>query len=262
MHFVLRERYANRFLNEVNASPQLLELCGLSQVPTEGTYSRFKKALVPYRKQVNPLIADAITMLDGQIELLKQSGTVPADAPRVGEIIAFDATDVEAYGRSRRDRERRADQDAEWGYRTPKSSSQVNGEKEFFYGYKVHSGNDAYYWLPLYASVAPANQNEGPRFQSDLDELLKLHPELKPRYVLADKAYHAGYNFQHAMAQGVIPIIDIPRPPKNKDTGKRLHDGTYTVEGSQPAWASSPWIIWVLIRTATTGSGVRQRDVT
>ena len=59
-------------------------------------------------------------------------------------------------------------------------------------------------------AAAPANGIEGPRLRSDLDAMLKLHPDLKPRYLLADKGYHALYNFRHAVEKGITPIIDIP----------------------------------------------------
>ena len=219
LQFVLRERYANRFLRMVATNPRFLELCGLAEAPTENTYSRFKSALVPHRRQHRQMMAGVMTKCDTEIERLKESGTIPADAPRLGEIIAFDATDVVAYGNSRR--KPRADQEAWQGYRTPKNNSQVKGNKELFYGYKVHAGNDAYYGLPLYAAVAPARFNEGPRLRSDLDAMLRLHPDLKPRYLLADKGYHALYNFQHAVDKGIIPIIDIPRPPKPESTERK-----------------------------------------
>ena len=54
-------------------------------------------------------------------------------------------------------------------------------------------------------AVAPANGIEGPRLRSDLDAMLKLHPDLKPRYLLADKGYHALYNFRHAVGKGITP---------------------------------------------------------
>ena len=238
LQFVLRERYANRFLEQVNANPRLLALCGLSQVPTGSTYSRFKKALVPHREQISWMMADVTARCKAEVERLKESGVIPADAPRLGEIIAFDATDVPAYANPKK--KRRADQDADWGYRTPKNHSQAKGGGELFYGYKVHAGNDAYYGLPLYAAVAPANQHEGPRFEPDLDAMLKLHPGLKPRYVLADKAYHALDNFRYAVKRGIIPIIDIPRPVADKATGKRLYDGIYTADGRPTCVGQQP----------------------
>ena len=238
LQFVLRERYANRFLRLVATNPRFLELCDLVGAPTEGTYSRFKKALLPHRGSVNQMMAAATTKCETEIERLKESGIIPADAPRLGEIIAFDATDVEGYGNPRR--KPAADQEARWGYRTPKNKSQAKGEKEFFYGYKVHAGHDAYYGLPLYGTVAPANVSEGPRLRPDLDALLKLHPDLKPRYLLADKAYHAFYNFRHAANLGIIPIIDIPRPTQDKATKRRLYDGIYTADGRPTCVGQQP----------------------
>ena len=238
LQFVLRERYANRFLRMVTTNPRFLELCGLAEAPTESTYSRFKRALVPHRKPVNQMIGGVMARCNPEIERLKESGIIPADAPRLGEIIAFDATDVVAYANPKR--KPSADQEARWGYRTPKNNSQGKGDKELFYGYKVHAGNDAYYGLPLYAAVAPANLNEGPRLRSDLDAMLKLHPDLKPRYLLADKGYHALYNFQHAVEKGITPIIDIPRPPRDKATKQRLYDGIYAADGRPTCVGQQP----------------------
>ena len=113
LQFVLRERYANRFLRMVATNPRFLDLCGLAEAPTESTYSRFKRALVPHRKPVNQMIGGVMAKCDTEIERLKESGTIPADAPRLGEIIAFDATDVVAYANPRR--KPSADQEARWG---------------------------------------------------------------------------------------------------------------------------------------------------
>ena len=113
LQFVLRERYANRFLRMVATNPRFLDLCGLAEAPTESTYSRFKRALVPHRKPVNQMIGGVMAKCDTEIERLKEAGTIPADAPRLGEIIAFDATDVVAYANPRR--KPSADQEARWG---------------------------------------------------------------------------------------------------------------------------------------------------
>ena len=85
------------------------------------------------------------------------------------------------------------DPDAAWGYRTPKNKSPraESGKKDLFLGYDADVISDAYYGLPLYINVRPANLNEGPRFREDLDAALKLHPWLPVRYLLADKGYHS-----------------------------------------------------------------------
>lgn len=64
--------------------------------------------------------------------------------------------------------------------------------------------------------------NEGPRLREDLDSALKLHPWLKPRYLTADKDYHAIYNFRHIMSRGTVPVIAILRLPDGEKTGNRL----------------------------------------
>ena len=119
-----------------------------------------------------------------------------------------------------------ADPDAAWGYRTPKSK---NPEDRFF-GYEADVIADAHYGLPLYVNVRPANANEGTVFREDLDACLKLHPWLKPKYLAADKGYHALYNFRHVTDLDIAPIIAIPKPPKD-GKGKRLHEGQYTEKG-------------------------------
>ena len=90
---------------------------------------------------------------------------------------------------------------------------------------------DAYYSLPLYVNVRPANLNEGPRMRDDLDACLKLHPWPKPRYLTADKGYHTLYNFRHVAGLGIVPIIAIPKPQEDGETGKRLYEGLYTGKG-------------------------------
>ena len=89
---------------------------------------------------------------------------------------------------------------------------------------------DAYYGLPLYVNVRPANLNEGPRMRANLDACLKLHPWLNPKYLTANKGYHAGYNFRHVADLGIAPVIAIPKPQEGGN-GKRLYEGLYTGKG-------------------------------
>ena len=49
--------------------------------------------------------------------------------------------------------------------------------------------------------------------------------------MLADKGYDSLPNFQHTVKQGIIPIIAVRRPQKDKETGKRRFDGTYDEDG-------------------------------
>ena len=264
LKYLLGERYANRFLDRVGNDPYLLELCGLTSVPSEVAFSRFKNhKLAPHQEELDRILAVVAEDCAALIEEMKESGAIPADAPVFGEILAVDATDIPAYARARGEhcdppgegnckKKHRThcnspapegctrpshkpcpDPDAAWGYRTPKSNSPrtENGRENKFFGYDADVIIDAYYGLPLYINVRPANSNEGTRFREDLDATLKLHPWLKPLYLTADKGYHAIYNFRHIVSRRIIPVISIPKPTEDEKTGKRLYEGLYNEKG-------------------------------
>ena len=243
LQFLTNKRYSNTFLDSIDANPRLLAMCDLDQVPSESTYSRFKKELTKHQAEVDRIHAAIFKECHNEIERLREAGKVPADAPYLGEILAVDATDIATYAshkKKKRDGTENnnneaprelSDKDARMGYRTPKNKSENKGEKEFFRGYKPQVCTDGYYGLPMYIDTQPANKNEGPRLQADLDAVLKQYPWLKSHILLADKAYHAEYNFQHAVELGIIPIIAIPKPTKDPKTGKRLYGGIYTADG-------------------------------
>ena len=262
LRYLLGERYANRFLDRVGNDPRLLELCGMSNVPSERAFSDFKNhKLVPRQEELDQITAVVVEDCAALIEELKESGDIPADAPALGEMLAVDATDIPAYARARGEHcdppgkgnckknhsphcdspvpeectrhshQPCPDPDAAWGYRTPKSNSGGKEDRDKFFGYDADAIADAYYGIPLYINVRPANDNEGPRFRADLDAVLELHPWLNPRYLTADKGYHALYNFKHVADMGITPVIAIPKPQKDKKTGKRLYEGIYSVKG-------------------------------
>ena len=235
--------------------PRLLELCGLPRTPSERAFSDFKNhKLAPYQDEFDAVIAALVEDIADGIDKARESKALPADAPALGEILAAGATDIPAYAKSKGEhcdppgegnckKKHRthcdspdpdectkhglsADTDAAWGYRTPKSK---NPEDRFF-GYDADVIADAHYGLPLYVKVRPANANEGTVFREDLDACLKLHPRLNPKYLAADKGYHAGYNFRHVAGLGVAPVIAIPKPQEDSD-GKRLYEGLYTGKG-------------------------------
>ena len=263
LKFLLGERYANKFLDRVGNDPRLLELCGLSNVPSERTFSDFKnKKLDPHEEELDPILAIVAEDCAALIEETKESGVIPADAPALGETLAVDATDIPAYARARgehcdppgkedckkkhkihcnspapegcteRNHKPCPDPDAAWSYRTPKNKrpKAETGKGERFFGYSADVIIDAYYGLPLYINVRPANTNEGPRLREDLDAALKLHPWIKARYLTGDKGYHAGYNIRHIVSRRIIPVVAIPRPSED-EKGKRLYEGLYNEMG-------------------------------
>ena len=264
---LLNERYNSHLLNRLNASPKILAMCQIKEVPSEYAYCRFKKKLVAYSEMLDQIYNLTLRDLAREIRRLKRAGIIPKKAPRLGQYLAIDATDIPAWARYRSphcnapDKEnctvkhRRhcnnsdrtkcsmhsskpiADLSARSGYRTPKgrsvSGTPDDGEdaKERFFGYKAHVIADAIYGIPLHIALRPANENETSHFAQDLDDTLEHHPWLKPRFLLADKGYDSLPNFQHTVKQGIIPIIAVRRPQKDKKTGHRLFDSTYDEDG-------------------------------
>ena len=271
VQFLLNVRHNNRFLIFLNGNPRLLAMCGLKQAPSESAYCNFVSRLSWHKDILDPIFAEITRDCSDEIERLREEGIIPEDAPRLGEVIAFDATDIKAYAKptpehcdgpekesctkqhklhcdspvpdkcTKHGDDFCADPDASWGRRTAKSKSgNVKDKTEPFFGYKGHAATDAYYGLPLYMKVRTARENEGPHFREDLDALLSLHPEIPLLYVLADKGYHAGYNFVHLDRRGITPVIAVPKPMKESDTGKRLYDGIYDEEGRPTCVGGQP----------------------
>ena len=149
---------------------------------------------------------------------------MPADAPRLGDYIAFDSTDIGAYGNPRRSVPR--DPDANRGYRTPKSKSNSKKDKELFYGFKAHEAADAYHGLPLAGIVLPANEGDGPQLPKLLGEVRRLHPQMKTEFAAADKAYAGQKRLQHLVDHGIIPLSPCPSHAKTKTAGGYLAEST------------------------------------
>ncbi len=264
---LLNERHNNHLLNRLSASPKILAMCQIKEVPSEYAYCRFKKKLVAYSVMLDEIYNLTLRDLAREIRRLKRAGVIPKKAPRLGQYLAIDATDISAWAKYRSphcnapdkenctEKHRRhcdnsdrtkcsthstkpiADPSAMWGYRTPKgrsgTSTANDGEdrKELFFGYKAHVIADAIYGIPLHIALRPANENETSHFAQDLDDTLERHPWLKPKFVLADKGYDSLPNFQHTVKQGIIPIIAVRRPQKDTKTGHRLFDSTYDEDG-------------------------------
>ena len=227
LQFILKRRFSNDFLEQLDNKADWLTLCGLKNSPTESAYCRFKKRLIPYEDQVEQITSVVLEEISDHLDRLQQAGIISADAPPLGTHIAIDSTDIEAYGKPKR--KNPADQDAEWGRRTTKKGGKEKTEP--FYGYKDHEAADAYYGLPLGGITLPAQKGDGPQLPRVMGKLRQMHSWINPKYLMADKAYHGLKNFQLLVGQGITPIIAVPRPQKDKKTGMRLYDGIYDEEG-------------------------------
>ena len=47
----------------------------------------------------------------------------------------------------------------------------------------------------------------------------------------ADRGYDALPNFEHVAKRKLVPVTDVRRPPKDKETKKRRYDGLYDKKG-------------------------------
>ena len=264
MRYALNERYANGFLNRLGSDQRLLDICGLAWAPSERAYSQFTKKLVTHRKLLRFIIADLFLECGVEIERLRAMGLVPADKPPLGHSLVIDSTDIEAWARpSRKSRKTgeeipSKDPDAKWGHRTAKnvrsskprsrkrSSSKKAGGKgsgivaqtsekeskdESYFGYKVDVLTDSNHGLPMFAETRPANAGDVTVMIQDLDDCLALYRTLSPRYFLGDKGYDSLKNILHIISLGMVPVVAVRRPEKDKETGKRLYDGIHDEEG-------------------------------
>ena len=261
MQFVLNERYANGFLNRLGSDDQLLSIYSLERAPSEGACSRFKKKLSDHLDAIEVIVADVFRECGDEIERLREIGLIPADKPPLGHSLVIDSTDVEAWARPGRKSRRTGeeipskDTDARWGHRTAKnarsskggkvrsskkSKADANGGKqsgqkdtkdELYFGYKVDVVADANHGLPMFVTTRPANANDVTVMIEDLYDCLALYRELSPRYFLGDKGYDSLKNIQHVVSLGMIPVIAVRLPEKDKATGERLYDGIYDKDG-------------------------------
>ena len=263
MRFALNERYANGFLNRLGSDDRLLGICGLECAPSEGAYSRFKKKLAEHLGAIELIIADVFHECSDEIERLREDGIIPADKPPLAYSLAMDTTDVEAWalpGRTSRKTGEEIpskDPDAAWGHRTAKndrfrkggkskrrsskkskavlSAGEQTDEKdskdELYFGYKVNVISDANHGLPMFARTRPANAADVTVMIEDLDACVALYPELSSHYFLADKGYDSEPNIQHTINSGMLPVMAVRRPTKDKETGKRPYDGIYDQDG-------------------------------
>ena len=252
LQFLLAEQHANKFFAIVNNDPRLLKILGLQKAPSESAYSNFKNWKLADRiPQLNAIIAGAVEECRLQIERLRRIGIISEDAPRLGENAAIDKTDVQAYANTKL--KLCVDPDATWGHRTvknrsPKASkgkaakrqpeSEGAGEDspgertESYLGYGVHTIVDSYWGIPLYMKTRPANEHESRHFKTDLEAMVKMHPNLPRHQITADKGYDSQRNYDAAASLKlhlVSPLVNLPRDRKTKQ--RRLHLGIYTNEG-------------------------------
>ena len=265
MRYALGEPLANAFLDRLGSNGRLLEICGLPHAPSERAFSQFKnKKLVHHQDLIQSIIVDVFLECGVEIERLRGMGIVPADKPPLGHSLTMDSTDIEAWARPGRTSRKTGeaipskDPNAVWGHRTAKVSrsykskaskrrsvkkgnaSEQEDKGEMYFGYKPNVIVDANHGLPMFATIRPANASDAVVLIPDVNACLELYRTLSPRYFLGDKGYDSLDNILHLVKLGLIPIIAIRQPPKDKETGERLYDGIHTEDGRPNCMGKQP----------------------
>ena len=232
LKYLVGERYTVALIERLRSSPRLREICGFGDaVPSESTFSRFVSRLAALENFTDRAIAEMVERLRERL-------------PDVGENVAVDSTDIEAYANPNRSEPR--DVDAAWGHRTTKAKSKSKKETEPFYGYKVHAISDAVHGVPLAHIVLPGNKNDSPQLSALVDKIRSLYPWLRPRHLFADRGYDSQANHKRLVERGIAPIIHV-RKPTAED---RLYNGTYSKKGHPVCDGRTPM---EYLRTAPDG---------
>ena len=221
MKYLLNERFIVGFIERLRTSPRLQQICGLSGIPSESTFSRFF-ALLSNVTNMDRLIAEMVDTLRTKL-------------PDLGNDVAVDSTDIEAYANPNHTPV--TDSDATWGHRTTKAKSSKGAkDTEPFFGYKLHSICDTVYGAPLAHVLLPANRNDSPQLPRLVRQAQGMYSWLKPKHLLADRGYDSKANHVFLVQRGIVPIIHIRKPT----AGDGLHDGLYSKKGAPVCDGKTP----------------------
>ena len=207
LRYLLNVRYTRDLIVQLRMSARLRLICGFRNgVPSESTFSRFLKRLGDHQDLVDAILRQVIDIVGGQLK-------------NFGRTVALDSTDVGAFGHYRKGR-RNADSDAKWGSRTSKDPQT---QRELFYGFKLHLACDARYGVPLAYTVMPANANDSPELPKIFDRIAREHPQLNPKFAIADRGYDHSPNYRYLHERKISAVIAI------RDTERS--DQTYSLGG-------------------------------
>ena len=217
--YMISERYTTRLIERLWASQRLREICGLTGIPSEPTFSRFFKRLAQEPERLEP----AIVVL---VEMLREF------FPDLGKRLAIDSTDISAWAKPFR-KQGPSDPDAKTGVRTAKSKSVGDDglpkKMEYFFGYKSHLICDSIVGIPLAQVFLPANEPDTSQLPDVLNKALDAYPWLKKTttHMTADKGYDARSNFAFLIEKNIEPVI-LSRRPTAADS---LYNGIFNKDG-------------------------------
>ncbi len=239
--YVFNHRSISALLRELSRNSQLRQICGLkpkwfkqkdgtyrmSIVPTEAAYSRFLSNLLKCKNEMDEAFEELRKYMYDNLE-------------DFGKELAGDGKALQSYARSNgKVKDRRADQDANWGVKKYTESTNNKGEKVVkktsWFGYRLHLIVDVKYELPVAYKVTKASNSEKKEMLKLWKDLNSRNPEIAKiaKEFMADKGYDYTTLIEWLEDNGINPIIDIKNQWKDGEKTKQYKntDLTYSYDG-------------------------------
>lgn len=214
---VYKHRGYSELARELKRNPSLRIRCGIlfrEEAPSKWAFSRFLGKLIKERE----LIEEMFDELIGQLKM---------HLPDFGKEAAIDSTSLPTYARGRKDPQKSADPDADWGKQRKifkrKDGSTYEEIKKWF-GYKLHLLVDANYELPIAYRVTKASAHDSQQCMPLVEEA-KRKKEMPIEYLIGDKAYdseeiHRRLIIEHGI-KGIIPLREFEDKEEHKTVFER-----------------------------------------
>lgn len=201
----------NDLIRRLQEDPALAEFCDFGPVlPHRTTFNRFIQRLAHHGEAIQACLA-ALT------DRLREH------YPDLGGEVAIDSTVVEAYA----NRNHNTDPDASWTAKTTDT-----GEKEWFYGYKLHLLADSRYEVPLSLTVTTASHNDTLELSPLVEQAGDRHSWFQPYAATADKGYDSQSNHEFLYDRGILPIIPLRNTHSKESRGVFTENGIPTCIGN------------------------------
>ena len=165
--------------------------------------------------------------------------------PKMGSVIAFDGSDLPAYGNGQRfvkrggeERKKFSDPDASWGHRSSISTRSGGG----YYGYKVHAAVCAVTGLPVAWAVRTAKAPEVAEVAGLLG--IAIRRGFRPDAAVLDRGYDSESVYETVEGLGIRPVIPLRQTPAvkaGKDKPPSCDHGEWTFAGSDAKRGASKW---------------------
>jgi len=217
---VLGHATTNALLRELRRNPTLRRLVGinpaqgLAGVPDKHEMSRFRLKL-----------ADEFPGAIEQVEALAVE-ELRKFLPDLGAQLGTDTTALRTWARGRKDPAESADPQADWGRKTRKwkdAKGQIHEEVTKWFGYKGHLVVDTRHELPLARRLTKASRPDPEKLIEMIKEIKKLHPEMTPETLSADKAYDdGGLTREIWEEQKIRPVFALRDTAQDGEDGEPL----------------------------------------